>query len=174
MAQFRIGKRGGLVVDRDSLHASPEYRRQVDALTKLRGNPMNADVEKAVEYIVERYPFSRCKAEVFNGTRLIEVDSWRPGVEFEPCGPHGEESEAIADGIGKMVLTEVSRHKPGKYPERVFYLRRYITPDGVEFGKPALRIAVASKFRRLCSGYAHEFEMRESDGITAHLGGEHE
>jgi hypothetical protein len=167
-----MNPRGGLTIDRDSLHASDEYARQVEAAKQLQERKVNADVEKAVEYIVERYPFARCKAEVFDGTRLIEVDSWRPGVELEPCGPYGEDTGAFADGTGKMVLTEVSRHKPGKYPERVFYLRRYITPDGVEFGKPALRIAVASKFRRLCGGYAHEFEMRETDRITAHLGGE--
>jgi hypothetical protein len=41
--------RGGLTVDRDSLHASPGYARQVEAAKQLRERGAHADVEKAVE-----------------------------------------------------------------------------------------------------------------------------
>jgi TPR repeat protein len=41
--------RGGLTVDRDSLHASPGYARQVEAAKQLQERSVNADVEKAVK-----------------------------------------------------------------------------------------------------------------------------
>lgn len=45
--------RGGLTVDRDSLHASPEYARQVEAAKQLQERSVNADVEKAVELLTQ-------------------------------------------------------------------------------------------------------------------------
>lgn len=51
MATLYNNPRGGLIVDRDSLHASPGYARQVEALKQLRERKVNADVEKAVEAV---------------------------------------------------------------------------------------------------------------------------
>lgn len=101
------------------------------------------------------YPFVRCKVEVFDGEAPRMIESWRPGIE--DWMPNAYCEGKYADGMGSMTLTEVSRHKPGKYPERVFYTRKFTTPDGVLFGKGGLRMTTATRFARLCKGYAHPF-----------------
>ncbi len=108
-------------------------------------------------FIEVAHPFVR---EEYNGldedgpfTRM----SWKPGVRFELVAP--DDGAAFADGIGKQVLTIVSVHKPGKYPERVFYTRRWESPDGHQFGKTKLRVTTTGAFRTLIRGYRHEFEM---------------
>lgn len=65
--------------------------------------------------------------------------------------------------MGLMVLSEVSRHKPGKYLERVFYVRSWVTPEGHPFGKAKLRITTAANFARLCKGYRHKFALPDAD-----------
>lgn len=104
------------------------------------------------------YPFVREIVPDFEGTEAGgEVMSWRPGTRSVYVYP--DDAEAVADGMGCIVLTEVSRHKPGRYPERVFYVRSWIDPDGRRFGKGALRMTTATAFERLCKGYRHEFAM---------------
>lgn len=84
--------------------------------------------------------------------------TWKPGVR--PCATqYSEWSEA--DAMGEIILTVVDIHKPGKYPTRVFFTRRWKSPDGGEFGKGSLRITTVSVFARLCRGYSFEFEMAE-------------
>lgn len=93
----------------------------------------------------------------------VDAMSWRPGVRFELLPPYGEDSEAIADGEGLMILTVISVHKPGRYPTRVFYTRRWRDPRGKEFGKGALRVKTLNAFRRIASGYQHEFRVAEKE-----------
>lgn len=101
------------------------------------------------------YPFVRdTYLDLSDGT---ERPCWRPGVEWRPVGP--DSSDAFADGMGTISLTEVGRYKPPGFPERVFYTRKFTDPDGKVFGKNKLHIASAVKFKRLCNGYAHEFEI---------------
>lgn len=85
-----------------------------------------------------------------------KVKSWRPGVRHEA---DNDSTYAVADGMGTLILTFVSRHKPGRYPARVFFTREWVTPDGNRFGTTKLHVAVESKFRRLCNGYPYHFEM---------------
>lgn len=47
------------------------------------------------------------------------------------------------------------------YQSRVFFTRQWTDPDGATFGKRGLHVVTIEKFRRLCRGYAHEFEMVE-------------
>lgn len=110
------------------------------------------------------FPFVREQAQVLGEDGFEDVISWRPGTEIVPTGPNGEDSEYEADGVGVMVIEEVSRHKPGRYPERVFYVRQWIDPDGNQFGKTGLRMTTAAVFKRLCSGYMHEYRLREECG----------
>jgi len=112
------------------------------------------------EHIIE-YPFVRGTFAKYDGEGVNEIPTWDPGVRYEIARPDGA-SYALADALGKMVLTEVSRHKPGKFPERVFFTRLFIDPDGKSFGKGGLKIVSSAKFARLCRGYAHEFEMSEA------------
>ena len=89
------------------------------------------------------------------------LPSWRPGIRNEMYGPEGS-SELIADGMGKQVLTVVSTHKPGRYPERVFYTRKWLDPSGKSFGVTKLRITTKTNFLRLLRGYRYEFELKET------------
>lgn len=91
------------------------------------------------------------------------VAEWRPGVRLEPLPPYGESSEAVADGEGRMTITVVSLHKPGKYLERVFFTRKFIDPDGKSFGKGILRIAATEKFTRLVRSYARPYMVKVAE-----------
>ncbi len=112
------------------------------------------------------YPFCHAtyrKYDSYDGTG-VETDTWRPGVDFvDSCfGPEGPESQdAIADALGFMLVTIIDIHKPGTYPERVFYVRKWENPDGKVFGKTGLRITTTQAFLRLLKGYRHEFEIAE-------------
>lgn len=104
------------------------------------------------------YPFARCKVDIHDGEGgTTTIDSWKPGTRAVMVYP--DESEDVADGMGWMNLTEVSRHKPGKYPERVFYVRTFTDPDGRTFGKTHLRMTTAQNFKRLSTRFGYRFRM---------------
>lgn len=102
------------------------------------------------------YPFVRSTYTDVSTEGYPELPTWRPGVEYRQCGP--EDTEAYADAEGLARFTVVDVFKPGHYPARVFYTRKFIDPDGREFGKPGLRIATLEKFRRLTSGYGSQHQ----------------
>lgn len=106
------------------------------------------------------YPFVRVTKQVAVENDCAEVECWAPGVEIE--ARQYDDHVNVAHGMGRMLLTVISRHRPApRYPERVFYTRKWADPDGREFGKGGLRIATAVQFERLCAGYRHEFELVE-------------
>ena len=111
------------------------------------------------------YPFVRGEITVWDELNEERRDraTWNPGVEYEPVRP--DDSEAVCDGIGAVIYTVVATFKPGRYPARVFYTRQWRSPDGEGFGKPNLRVAVASQFRRLLSGYRHEYRLRAAEMV---------
>lgn len=108
------------------------------------------------------YPFV---LEEYSGPKdgdFYDGKTWRPGVRFETRDSgyqYGPDTVAVADGMGEMVLEVVSRHHPGKYPERTFYLRSFVDPTGRAFGKAKVRVTTSAAFKRLARGYRHEFEM---------------
>ncbi len=83
--------------------------------------------------------------------------TWVPGCRDLPIYP--DDSERVADGMGEMHLEIIDIHKPGKYPERVFYLRRWVDPGGEIFGKTRLRITTTSAFKRITSGYYYKYRI---------------
>lgn len=83
-------------------------------------------------------------------------DSWKPGTRCETVSDAKEQND-VADGQGKMILTVVDVFKPGKYPERVFFTRAFVDPDGKSFGKGKLRMTTTSTFRRLICGYRYPY-----------------
>ena len=89
---------------------------------------------------------------------------WKPGVRFEErviYGYGGEPdmaTDCVADGTGKQRVTVVGVYKPGRFPTRVFFERRWIDPDGREFGKGGCKTKVISAFRSLICGYAHHID----------------
>lgn len=106
-----------------------------------------------------RYPFAREEVELCDGP----ATGWRPGCRSVQ---NYDDFDFIADGHGEMLLTVVSTHKPGKFPERVFYTRQWKDPDGRVFGKGALRNTTAGNFRKLLRGYRHEYEQPNAE-VTA-------
>ena len=118
---------------------------------------MSARYQPGQIFTVENYPFVRCVAQIFDFDGIYEREGWRPG-----CERSGEYYVGYtADGLGKMVLEVVSAHRPGKYKERVFYLRRWIDPDGREFGATKLRVKTEAAFTKLLRGYRYEFDLTE-------------
>lgn len=107
------------------------------------------------------YPFVRDEYEELDEGGPVRVKTWRPGVRYEPVYP--DDSEAVADGIGKQIVRVVDVHKPGKYPPRVFYTREWTDPAGRVFGKPGLQIKTLDAFRRLISGYRYHYRIKETD-----------
>lgn len=109
------------------------------------------------------YPFVRVVYEAFEEEGPQTLMTWKPGCEYEYVGPEGE-TMAVYDGTGKQVLSVVDTFKPGHYPRRVFYTRKWIAPDGREFGRSNLHICTLEKFTRLTRGFmAHDrfFEMEK-------------
>lgn len=96
--------------------------------------------------------------------------SWRPGVRFENRvirgdGGFDEVYDAVADSIGRQVVTVISTHKPGTFPMRVFYTRQWIDPLGREFGKGKLHIKSIAAFRHLIQGWHGErFTFAKAEG----------
>lgn len=109
------------------------------------------------------YPFIRTTYEAMpddiEGVGLpVERPTWRPGLEHY-ADQYSDWSEA--DANGEVVYTVIATFKPGKYPERVFYLRNWVDPDGKRFGRNNLRIATTQQFRILIKGYRHDYEMSD-------------
>ena len=119
---------------------------------------MKIEVETGKTYSV-RYPFVLEDVELppddQEATQMAMVKSWRPGVDWEQADEY--RADAVAEGMGEMLLTVIDIHKPGRFPTRVFYTRQWKDPSGRVFGKGGLRITTVDAFRRLMSGYRHEF-----------------
>lgn len=108
------------------------------------------------------YPFIRDTVSLISegdGTwDIADVETWRPGTRNEADGPEGV--LVMADGLGRMVVTVVSTHKPGHYPLRVFYTRRWVDPDGKSFGKPACRVKTLGAFSNMAGGFRYDFVLK--------------
>lgn len=116
--------------------------------------------EKGAVYNVV-YPFARAtytdhgNGDEEGGDSPEEVPTWKPGVRHADKGEG--DIESLVDAFGRMVLTVIDVHKPGKYPTRVFYTRTWVNPDGKAFGKGKLKITTVSAFLSFTRGYKHEF-----------------
>ena len=128
---------------------------------------MTEKIQAGQTHTVTGYPFVRYVANLYDEDdgRPYQTEGWRPGCVFETdenASSYFPVKDYFAHGTGSMVLDVVATFKPGRFPERVFYTRRWIDPDGREFGKTGkLRIATAGQFRRLLKGYRHPFEVCE-------------
>jgi hypothetical protein len=124
------------------------------------------DLPEAGDVFEVAYPFVKETYQTFEEGDALEITSWRPGCEYESSGPYGEDTCGVHDGMGKQILTVVDVHKPGRFPTRVFYTRKWISPVGDAFGKGVLRMCTVEKFRRLTRGFmAHDpyFEILHRD-----------
>jgi hypothetical protein len=108
------------------------------------------------------HPFVRDKFTKHDEEGGYEVDCWKPGTRSEMVYP--DDCIAVYDGMGTQILTVVSLHKPGKYPTRVFYTRKWRDPDGATFGKGALRMTTLPAFRKIIAGY--RVEIAPASGLA--------
>lgn len=117
------------------------------------------------------YPFMRVEyaQTEWDGEGVVEsvVKSWKPGCEYVPRGPYGEDSEGVCNGEGWMVLTVVEVFKPGKYPVRVFFTRQWVDPEGRAFGKNNLRIMTLPAFKRRAAGWFAEPYTVQQEEVTS-------
>lgn len=111
------------------------------------------------------YPFIRATFSEFDGEGVAESLTWQPGARFATDSPNLNFGPT-ADGVGAQLLTVVSRHKPGKFPERVFYTRQWRDPDGKIFGKTCCRVTTMACWRALINGYRHPFEMANALALS--------
>jgi hypothetical protein len=128
-----------------------EARRDDEEL----GRVMSEIVEGAVYEVP--YPFVKYDYENYDGQK---IPSWKPGTEME-CSQYSERE--VADSVGKQILVVVGVHKPGRYPARVFYTRKWIDPDGKEYGRKKLRVKTLGTFKQLIKGYG--FNVHAWGGI---------
>lgn len=127
---------------------------------ETEGGMKSAPLEIGMTYRVA-YPFVRCVAEIpeFDGEHctVARLSGWRPGCEADQEDTLYGSTVLAADAHGEMLLTVVGIYKPGKYPERVFFVREWKDPDGKVFGKPKLRVTTTAAFRGLLKGYRHDY-----------------
>jgi len=103
------------------------------------------------------HPFIRDEYHWYEEDGPCKRMTWRPGTRVEPVYP--DSAEEVADAIGTQIITIVSVHKPGRFPARVFFTRRWRDPDGHEFGKTKCHIKTAQALRARCRGFGYEFRV---------------
>jgi hypothetical protein len=112
-----------------------------------------------------RAPFVRYMATMLDADGPSEVPGWRPGAWNTHYIPP-DDAENLADAEGYVEYNVVSVHKPPGYPERVFFRRVFITPDGKRLNGPksrALRVSTTPAFRRRISGWPVPYVVGERD-----------
>jgi len=104
------------------------------------------------------YPFYLGEYTRYYAGEVEMGETWVPGCKSEIIYP--DDCGFVAEGMGKMLLTLVDIHKPGRFPERVFYTRKWIDPDGDTFGSSRLHITTTPTFKRRAAGYYHEYRIK--------------
>lgn len=93
-------------------------------------------------------PFVRDVFDWYDSEGPTQTLTWKPGIVWE------HEGDAIAHGMGKVIYRVVDVHTlPRPYPPRVFFTRKWVSPDGKTFGSGKLRIMTREAFARRLSGY---------------------
>lgn len=123
----------------------------------MSDKPQYSEPVAGQTYEVE-YPFVRETVSLWDEQGPHEIESWRPGTRPEAIAP--DDVEEVADAHGHMLMHVVDVHKPGRYPTRVFFTRRWRSPDGKEFGKAGLRIMTVPAFRRRLNGFMYPYRAR--------------
>lgn len=91
-------------------------------------------------------------------------ERWVPGTRERQCAP--DDFDLVADSMGSMLITVVDVASPTGFRDRVFYLRKWRSPDGDVFGRHVLRCMAINGFRNLLKGYRHSFEVLD-DSVEA-------
>lgn len=101
-----------------------------------------------------KYPFMLSDKDTVSswGTK------WTPGSR-QNFNEYDEDLINDADATGYVIYEVKGVYKPGSYPERTFYTRKYQDPDGNIFGKNNLRIISSSYFKCMLKGYRYKYEV---------------
>lgn len=121
---------------------------------------MTPAIEPGAVFTV-KYPFLLTCGSNLQGDGPCAFPSWRPGTEQRQTY---DDYETIYHGVGAMVLTVVDTFKPQGFPTRVFYTRKWIDPQGREFGKSRLRITTLGAFNRMKAGHRYR-NTAKRDGV---------
>lgn len=131
----------------------------------------SADIRKLEAEYSAPWPFWWC-----HDAQLGRGD-WIPGVRLGAIPP--DDCYAIADAVGSVHYKVISTHKPGKYPDRVFYVRQFTRPDGERFGRKGLKVCTLKKFIKLTHGWLPEpkcpyiqgdgYKIEPSDQALPHI-----
>lgn len=123
------------------------------ALTK--GAPINVDQSYDIVFPFLVTTFSPLPESDGEGGVSFpeERETWRPG--WAPYANQYTEG-SYCHGWGREFRKVVSIHKPGRYPERVFYTRLWLDPDGRAFGKGSLRMTTTAAFKSWASGARYD------------------
>lgn len=109
-----------------------------------------SDIYKQGDVFAVDAMFCRTLHSFYDGSGDNEFLSWKPGFEFEARTCAELEPYPVFHGWGKVVYTVISYHKlPKPYPARVFYTRKFVDPDGKEFGKNGLKIKSVGNFKSM-------------------------
>lgn len=104
------------------------------------------------------FPFYKKDKYIYDGEGgSYKVNTWNPGTLH--TYDMNENDIFFAEGEGRMILTIIDIHKPGRFPTRIFYTRQWIDPDGKVFGKTNLNIKTEQGFKNICNGYRYEYEV---------------
>lgn len=109
---------------------------------------------KITEKIYEAdFPFVRVISKGNFGTD----ERWKPGFERRHNPPDGGSTYTIATGMGKVFFEVIHVCKmPGRYMDRVFYKRLWITPNGERLGGKKLEVATIRSFLKKTKGFVPE------------------
>lgn len=150
----------------EELGASPDGDRAAPASQPSPAVSGIAGIPSAGDVATIAYPFVRGTYSGFDGEGYGDLATWTPGVRYEAIGP--EDSGAVADALGVAIFRVEGVFKPGRFPTRVFFTRKFIDPEGKAFGKGRLHIVTLEKFRRLTRGYQHPFGIGAPVGRAGH------
>lgn len=111
------------------------------------------------------HPFVLEDVDLWDGDGGGPTKSWRPGIVTAPIDGTEDPEDGplvhnVADGVGFQTLTVIDVHRPGRFPTRVYYTRKWTDPSGKTFGKGKLHITVESAFRRIIAGFRVPYQLR--------------
>lgn len=117
---------------------------------------MHAEINEGAVFEVAPFPFVVERARGCDEEGYFEFNTWRPGVS----GDDGF-GQKHANGEGAMILTVVAVFKPGRYPTRVFFTRKWRAPNGKIFGSNALKVATVAWFKQRLRGYLCPYSIEK-------------
>lgn len=154
MADMYYNARGGLTVDRESLHQSEEYKRQIRALEEMRKPSMTKLLDDLSEVV-------RLSEAATQGKWMADGDD----TDFHTITVCGDETYACSVGIW-----QTPRHM-GRYAERERVANAQAIPAAMNFirthaAEIERNARDAARYRWLCNANGYFMEEHGLCGYT--------